>query len=357
MKTSIFVYFCFFCLYSLSAQTSFNHNGINRTYEIFEPSTYTGSTPIPLVFALHGNGGNASNFVDHTGFNTLGESEGFIVIYPNALISSGYTQWNYKYGSSSLGIDDVGFVIALKNEIIANFNIDTTKIFICGFSGGAFLTNRIACEEPLSFSSYGMIGSFITSDMEDVCTSMESISIAHIHGNNDTSVPFNPGVTQSIDFWLNKNNCNLSPIIEDLPNTDTSDGTTTELKKYNTCDNNKNVWLYEIDGGNHVWPGREFSSNSVDFKGSEELWRFFNNIPNLDLPDLSSSTVKILFNNNNKCLHIQSSLMLGTLNIYDVLGNLVHSCLVEQRVNQLDFLNKGFYIVNIEDQNLKIEIQ
>jgi poly(3-hydroxybutyrate) depolymerase len=40
---------------------------------------------MPLVFVLHGGGGNMQQAVKYTPFHTLAATEGFIVCYPSAV--------------------------------------------------------------------------------------------------------------------------------------------------------------------------------------------------------------------------------------------------------------------------------
>ena len=37
---------------------NFQHDGLNRMYRVHLPASYKPATPVPLLFALHGGGGN-----------------------------------------------------------------------------------------------------------------------------------------------------------------------------------------------------------------------------------------------------------------------------------------------------------
>ena len=58
------------------------HNGLNREYILFVPSTYDSATPLPLLFNFHGFGGTASEYMAYADMRTLAENERFIVVYP-----------------------------------------------------------------------------------------------------------------------------------------------------------------------------------------------------------------------------------------------------------------------------------
>ena len=66
----------------------------------------------------------------------------FIVVYPNAEFINNLRQWNLTYDVSPQGVfpvipDDVGFVDSLIDFFIANYAIDTNRIYTCGMSAGA----------------------------------------------------------------------------------------------------------------------------------------------------------------------------------------------------------------------------
>ena len=58
------------------------HNGINREYVLYVPSSYDGSQSVPLMLNFHGFGGSASDFMFNADLRSLAESETFILVYP-----------------------------------------------------------------------------------------------------------------------------------------------------------------------------------------------------------------------------------------------------------------------------------
>jgi hypothetical protein len=76
---------------------------------------------------------------------------------------------------------------------------------------------------------------------------------------------------EGIELWVETNACMNSENIF-LPNTNTSDGSYIINHRYFDCNDNAEVWLYEVVGGGHDWPG---SSGNMDINASEEIWEFF----------------------------------------------------------------------------------
>jgi polyhydroxybutyrate depolymerase len=60
---------------------TWDYDGIARKYKQYVPSSYDGSTAVPLVIALHGLGDNINNF-QGVGFQVVADTAGFITIYP-----------------------------------------------------------------------------------------------------------------------------------------------------------------------------------------------------------------------------------------------------------------------------------
>src|SRR5580692_1961312 len=63
-------------------------DGRQRQYIIHLPPNYQNKAKLPVLFGLHGGGGTYENTIPFYNLNTLADSNGFIVIYPNAIAKS-----------------------------------------------------------------------------------------------------------------------------------------------------------------------------------------------------------------------------------------------------------------------------
>ncbi|MCA9906876.1 MAG: hypothetical protein KC547_23635, partial [Anaerolineae bacterium] len=89
----LFFLACLFWLSRLTANAQpeqvvageLEYQGLTRTYQLYVPSDAADGTPRPLLIALHGGGGTATQFMRYTGFNDLAESQGFMVVYPDGI--------------------------------------------------------------------------------------------------------------------------------------------------------------------------------------------------------------------------------------------------------------------------------
>ena len=105
-----------------STETVMTPNGM-RSYRLHVPSSYTGSTPVPLVLNIHGLGSNASDQEAYSGFSGQSEQSGFVVAYPQGITTpfSGSTHFNaWQIGSPEP--DDVAFMSALMDAVEAATN-------------------------------------------------------------------------------------------------------------------------------------------------------------------------------------------------------------------------------------------
>lgn len=262
--------------------TSIQHGGLTRDFIRHVPSIYDAATPVPLVIVLHGLGDNMQN-MSQVGFHQVSDTANFIVLTPQALLDdlTQATAWNSGAGTLGIGpnldIDDVGFISALIDSTEAAFNIDPERIYVCGFSNGGFMTNRLACElndRIMAFASVaGTIGGNITCDPGRV------LPICHFHGTIDGNVGyddsfFGGSVSDWLSFWKANNLCGPDEDYRHLANT-FDDGYTVETYFYS--DNGapeSRVLHYKVNGADHIWLGPQ---NDVFY--TFEIWRFFNNYP------------------------------------------------------------------------------
>lgn len=257
--------------------------GIERSYVLHIPPDYDPSQPVALVLAFHGITLDAYEMMRISGLNTQADEVGFVAVYPNA--SGRQRSWNGGHCCGEAArdnIDDVGFVRAIIEEISASLSIDPRRIYATGFSNGAILAYRLACEMPDQIAAIAPVSA--TQALEDVqsCRPSRPVPVIHFHGTDDEPNPYDGGVTpggvhfmpvaEAIQFWVDFNSCPPEPqrsesgsIIHDL---------------YTPCQQNVSVELYTIVGGKHAWPGGEAVSQrmgepNMEISATALIWEFF----------------------------------------------------------------------------------
>lgn len=270
----------------------------DRVYALHIPDSFDGTEAAPLVVFLHGGGGNAKSAQNFTGFNLISDKEGFLVVYPQASFEFPQNSFIWADGRGltpdKLGIDDVGFVNSLVDFLVSEYNINQKKIYLCGFSNGSFLTQKIAFEANAKFAAIGTLGGTMHQYYFDSGNPKRAIPMIYVFGTDDPFVPYYGGyvsndtelelvvgVQDAVDFWKNNNNTQAALSVENLPDLNPNDNSTVTVFEYINGDcNGSKVKFYKINGGGHTWPGVVVPNTSLgvtnlDINASQELWDFF----------------------------------------------------------------------------------
>lgn len=157
------------------------HSGANRNlrtrvtfqYALSRVAATSNTEPLPVVIALHANGGNSGVFsnvwLDHRGKSILerrnNRGKEFIFVgvvgHPpiGRPIDDNEGNWHYHYteyifdvpddGDPATDVHRVNHVQAIENVIARldndpGINIDTSRIYVAGFSGGGLMTHLLA---------------------------------------------------------------------------------------------------------------------------------------------------------------------------------------------------------------------
>ena len=152
---------------------------------------------VPLVINLHGGGGDAKGQVVTAAMERIADEKGFAVAYPQGLGRSllGHTfgLWNAGKccGRSALdGVDDVGFIATLIDRLVSESGIDRARIYATGFSNGAMLSYRLACELSDKIAAIAPVAG---QGMFKECAPKRVVPTLHLHGTADPCAPYTGG--------------------------------------------------------------------------------------------------------------------------------------------------------------------
>jgi polyhydroxybutyrate depolymerase len=253
-----------------------------RHYEQFVPS----DTPnLPLVIALHGGRGNGRQMEKFSKLDEIAAREGFVVVYPDGV---GH-QWNDGRAEISTGQNDVAFISALIDEMIAKHHIDPKRVYVTGISNGGMMSYRLACDLADRIVAIAPVAGNIPAIPP--CNPSRAVSVLAINGTMDPLVPYDGGqvlktrgavlgAPVSVARFAAADGCS-APVTTDEADVDASDGSTTRRTAY-ACPGKLGVELLSIIGGGHTWPGGSqylpkafIGTVSRDFDASERIWKFF----------------------------------------------------------------------------------
>ncbi len=267
---------------------------MDRRYLVHVPASYNTSRPMPLVLNFHGGGGAPESQKAISGMDKHSDKEGYIAVYPEGTgqgprlgAGSGYT-WN---AGNCCGwaqyrrIDDVAFVKAMIAKLRAEFNIDPKRIYATGFSNGAMLCYRLACEMSDQIAAIAGVSAPMGMS-KTTCKPSRPISVMHFHGTADEAAPYNGGVgdlsfpgqnfmpvEENMAFWVSVLNLDKTPTLAQVGQAYSS-----------TWGSDPEVILWKLVGAGHTWPGGMLGDSFLgktnrDISANQELWKFFQRHP------------------------------------------------------------------------------
>ena len=285
IKITVILAILFFQWYGVNAQQTLNgtikHDDRIRSYILYIPATYTGSSSVPLVFNFHGFNQSTSYFMKKADFRPIADTANVIVCYPQgALDSHKNPDWNMVRRNMN-NVDDIGFIDALMDSLIDQYHIDTTRIYVTGYSNGGYFSYALACELSCRIAAIAPVkGKMDRYHFIRLCDCQHPMPILAINNTLDKSVIWygDPTVDEVIDFWVNYNHCNPIPTMTSLPNIYPNDNITVERIVYSDGDNGVHVELIkEIDhsqGSGHNYPA-DYPGKPWYFDSPTEIWNFF----------------------------------------------------------------------------------
>jgi len=276
---------------------SFEFEGDIRNYDVYLPQNF--QSDMPVVLNLHGYNWSTAEHAAYSLMNDYADTSGFIVVYPAGSFapSNGVVGWNnglrnHPFGRTDITSNDVGFISALIDTLKSNYNIDMSRIYSCGFSMGGEMTYRLAIELGHRFAAIASVSGKINDVSGNIGIPMRPMSVMHFHGTLDNIELYGPGggnlwsAEETVNFWIQNNNCVLTPDTIAIPDTCISDSCTVQRISHSNCADSTQVIFYKIIQGGHTWPGADSSIWSGggflnrDVNASMEIVNFFKNYNN-----------------------------------------------------------------------------
>lgn len=271
--------------------------GEKRTYYRFIPKAYNGKKPLPIVMDLHGHTEPVTFHKNASALGPFGNKHGFITLTPAG--SGPPPKWETTPASA-----DVQFLLDLVDEVEATLCVDLRRVFVTGYSNGAFVTSLFACQYADRFAAFAPVSGIRNPPN---CTPSRPVPIIAFHGVADEWIAYNGGygpgpyslppdetrellrsgeatysdlsIPEVTAAWAARNGCDATP-------TETKVTDTVTLIKYK-CPDGADVELYAVDGAGHTWPGSKAMVGLKSFIGSTDLsisatalmWKFFQQHP------------------------------------------------------------------------------
>jgi polyhydroxybutyrate depolymerase len=248
---------------------------------------------------------------------TIAEEEGVVLVVPNGVNSkTGDTygddqNWNDLRPDQAQGqteVDDVGFLLCLLDQLVAEVPIDTDRIYVTGASNGGMMTYRMLIEAPERFAA----GAAYIANLPSLSTPLsepdQPVPIMIANGTLDPLMPYAGGVVakdrgevistrETVDWWINANKADQEGLVsQELPDLNKEDGCRIQEYFYPAGEDGAPVMFYRMEGGGHTLPG--LSSEGViqrlllrllgpvcqDVDGVLLAWDFFSDVSTTQAP-------------------------------------------------------------------------
>jgi polyhydroxybutyrate depolymerase len=262
------------------------------------PSSYTGRVPLPVVIDLHGWSEPAAFQVQISQLGAYGDAHRFITVTPQ--VAEPALVWKLGFSGK-----DVAFVGGLLHTIDTTLCVDRNRVYVTGYSYGAFLTSTLACVDAGQIAAVAPVAGI---QNPAGCHPSRAVPVVAFHGTADPFVPYDGGVgpaalklaapdgshrtlgqvlgkkaarlkgptiPANAAAWARRNGCASRP-------TDRTVAVGVTLIAY-SCPKGNEVELYRVSGGGHAWPGSATSASLASVVGytttaisaDQIMWAFF----------------------------------------------------------------------------------
>jgi polyhydroxybutyrate depolymerase len=279
------------------------HGGRRRSYIVHVPRNGAGRAR-PVVLAFHGGGGDAEGFKGYAGLDTVADREGFIVVYPNGtgVLPRRLLTWNAGeccgYAMNQQ-IGDVGFAIAVLDDLARRTSIDSRRVYATGHSNGAMMAYRLGAERADRIAAIVPVAGALN---HDPFAPARRVALLHIHSVDDPRALYDGGVgppfpgtdvrsshrpvMDGLEMWRRHNGCSTTTRVGGT-RTGRSGNTaqTATLLEWTGCAAGAPVAHWKMTGVGHGWPGlgpraRDgiIGTPTTLISAAEEVWRFVSRI-------------------------------------------------------------------------------
>ena len=280
---------------------SLTHKTIKRSYLVRMPPQASANAPLPVVLNFHGGGGNARTHKWYSRMDETADREGFIAIYPNGTGGFGdrLLTWNAGNccGAAALDrIDDVGFSLALLDDLARKTPTDSTRIYATGLSNGSMMAYRLAAEASDRIAAAAGVAGAMT--LPNFAPKLP-MAVMHIHSVDDQRALYDGGlgpvfpmidtrvlhasVSSMLTKWMDHNRCSTQgEAAIPVAGSGADEGHTATRYTWRPCGGGTEIVLWKLAGPGHVWPGgrRDFlplllGTSSAVIDANREMWAFF----------------------------------------------------------------------------------
>lgn len=252
-----------------------------RTMLLHVPAGHRPGSRAPLLFALHGSGGDGAAILKQSGLEATSDRHGFLLAAPDGGIpvERGFV-WNIPGVPTVTGkvpgpgdADDVAFLRAAIDRLAAQGCVDRGRVYSTGLSGGGRMTSWLGCVASDKFAAIAPVvglraGNPLAADPRSpdpaTCRPVKLMPVIAFAGDADGTNPVQGGgagywqytMDAALSRWAELGGCRAGPLRRDL-------AMDLYEQLYTACREHAEVAGHVKRGAGHVWTA-----------DNDAMWRF-----------------------------------------------------------------------------------
>lgn len=270
------------------------HSGLyNRTYYLHTPPGMEESGSYPLFIFLHGAGGTGEGLHRVLRTDEATDAAGFVTVFPDGIEGTWSVGCDECTEAEALEADDVTFLQTLARHLSEHIPVDTTRVFVAGFSQGGSLAHLYGCRASSPPAGVAGVAALAFRSVATGCDPPRHFPVATVHGTADLLAFYGgygfeaplQSVTETLEMWAGVFRCDQVPTVSQFPDT-VADFTTVTAFHYTGCVSGSSVVHYRVNDGGHTWPGptgpwgRTAGLHNRDVDATREIISFFASVAN-----------------------------------------------------------------------------
>jgi len=259
---------------------SFSNAAGSRGYKLYVP-TPSSEQPRGLIVMLHGCKQNPDDFATGTRMNTLAQERNLLVAYPEQTGAANASScWNwFNPGDQARDRGEPSIIAGITREIIAEFALDETRIFVAGLSAGGAMAAVMGETYPELYSAMGVHSGLAYGSANDVMS-----AFAAMRGDSAAArAPTRHPAIRTIVFHgaadRTVHPSNAERILTGAgQERETADAGGRSYARILVPGKSGAHEFWRIEGAGHAWSGGDANGSYADAQGpdaSAEMVRFF----------------------------------------------------------------------------------
>ncbi len=267
---------------------SFRNTAGQRAYKLYVPPGVNGQAR-PLVVMLHGCTQDADDFAAGTAMNEAARKQGFYVLYPvQPRETNPQKCWNwFKHNHQQAGKGEPSILADMTRHVIAEYGIDTRRVYVAGLSAGGAMAAILADTYPQLYAAAGVhsgLAAGAAKDLPSALSAMKGIGVRPgaasstpvptivFHGDRDSTVhPANAGAVVAASAGPDAR-------VQSQRVAGANQGRDSTKRVYTNAQGKVLAEYWEVHGAGHAWAGGSPKGSYTDLSGpdaTQEMLRFF----------------------------------------------------------------------------------